>query len=627
FGAAAERTPGARDWLRALQAEALARAGSPEVVTIAAATGGASGPVRLRLARAEASFWVASGDTARALERLEREARLTASLGAGAEAASLALDRARLLAAQRRSWEARDLLRGVAADTTASADVRLQAARLLGEAAPTLSAAEETARAAAFEAAGKPGLAARSIRLSIAAGVPDDPELRLRQGKLLYDERDFGPARAVLEEAAARLQDPARAAEAELYAARARLRGGDRNGGLAALRTVAENRAGTPAAGVALFVLGDESANRAQAIAYYRRAAAVGGSPEAREAHFRVGDRSLKADDPAAAARAWEEFVGRYPRGEDAAGAAYAAGVIHERAGREAAARAMYTAAMTADPVSYHALRAGERLGADPLARTLAGPRPWVGLASDGAEAAAALRRLDLLDEAGLEAEWREELDAAKRRLDGRPVALLALAEGVRDRGRTVEAIRMGRRLLEARGGEWDARLLRVVFPYPYRDILVEEARDADVDPALLAGLVRQESSFDPEARSRVGARGLGQIMPSTGRWLAKGAGVREFREHLLDVPEVNLRMGARYLRDQLRRYDGADDLALAAYNAGPSRADRWRRELGHGGDVDRFRERIPFAETRHYVQVVLRNAAVYRRLYGNRSPGLVGGD
>jgi len=624
FGAVGEGASGA-DWLRALQAEALARVRSPDVVAVSSAPQGASGPARVRLARAEVSYRTATGDTARAVDRLEREARVLASLGEPAEAARLNLDRARLLVSQRRSAEARDLLRAVSAEAAVDADTRLRAARLLGEVAEPLTAAEETARAAAFEAAGRPGLAARSIRLSIAAGAPDDPELRLRQGRLLYDERDFGPARTVLEAAAERLQDPVRAAEAEVYAARARLRGGDRNGGLAALRKVTETRAGTPAAGIAYFVLGDESANRAQAVAYYRQAAAAGGSPEAREAHFRVGDRSLKSGDSLAAARAWEEFVGRYPNGEDAARAAYNAGVIHERAGRAGAARAMYDAAMAADPVSYPAVRAGERLGANPLARTLASPQPWVGLASDASDAAAVLRRLAVLEEAGLEAEWREELDAARRRLEARPAALLAVAEGVRDRGHAVDGIRIGRRLLEMRGGRWDARLLRVVFPFPYRDLLEDEAAEAGVSPALLAGLVRQESSFDPTARSRVGARGLGQIMPATGEWLAPGAGVRSFRESHLDVPEVNLRMGARYLRDQLRRYDGASDLALAAYNAGPSRADRWRKELGHGGDVDRFRERIPFAETRHYVQVVLRNEAVYRRLYGaERSPGLL---
>ena len=74
-----------------------------------------------------------------------------------------------------------------------------------------------------------------------------------------------------------------------------------------------------------------------------------------------------------------------------------------------------------------------------------------------------------------------------------------------------------------------------------------------------------------------------------------------------------------------MKRYDGAADLALAGYNAGPGRADRWRRELGHARDAEAFRERIPFDETRHYVKVVLRNAAVYRALYGTERPaGLV---
>jgi len=101
--------------------------------------------------------------------------------------------------------------------------------------------------------------------------------------------------------------------------------------------------------------------------------------------------------------------------------------------------------------------------------------------------------------------------------------------------------------------------------------------------------------------------------------------GINGFEQRLLAVPEVNLRMGARYLRDQLRSYDGAHDLALAAYNAGPGRATRWKRTLGYGGDTDTFREAIPFDETREYVKVVLRNAAIYERLYsGDRPVGLV---
>jgi soluble lytic murein transglycosylase len=113
--------------------------------------------------------------------------------------------------------------------------------------------------------------------------------------------------------------------------------------------------------------------------------------------------------------------------------------------------------------------------------------------------------------------------------------------------------------------------------------------------------------------------------MPATGSWLASSLGIAGYEQRLLAVPEVNVRLGARYLRDQVRAYDGARDLALAAYNAGPSRATRWKRELAYGRDTDAFREAIPFDETREYVKIVLRNAALYSRLYAEERPvGLV---
>lgn len=626
FAVSAEGGTEAADWMRALEAEALARAGDGGVLRAAAAPS-ASAPVRLRQARAEVRFWLARGDTARAVARLADEARALAAAEAAPQAAELALDHARLLAATGRDGEARALLLRVSADGRVSGPVRVRAATRLGELPGTRTAEEELARTAAFEAGKRPGLAARSLRAALRAGAPDDGAARLRLGRLLFEERDFRPAREALLEAARRLSDdPARAAEAELYAARALRRLGSLEG-YAEMKRMVEKRAGTPAAGSALFLLGDASDDRDRAIGYYRRAAEVTGSPDAREAGFRLGDRLLKASQGGAAAAAWEALVRRFPTGEPSAEAAYRAGVIHERAGRPEKARAMYAAAIAADPVSYYAVRAGDRMGADPLAAALAAMPAWPSAPGDGAEAAAALRRLAALDVAGMDDAWKEELDWQARRLDGRPAALLALAEGLREAGRAVEGIRLGRLLLERRGGAWDARLLRVVFPFPYREVLEVEADRADVDPYLLAGLVRQESSFDPRAQSWVGATGLSQIMPATGRWLAPGVGVSSFDPSLLAVPEINLRMGARYLRDQLRRYGGKRDLALAAYNAGPSRADRWRRELGYGGDPDRFRERIPFAETRHYVQVVIRNAVVYRRLYGaERAPGLSGG-
>jgi soluble lytic murein transglycosylase len=624
FATAAGGGAEAADWMRALEAETLGQAGDAGVVR-AASLPSASAPVRLRQTRAEARWRLARGDTAGALDRLEREEQILKAAEAAPQAAELAMEHARLLRAAGRMAEARADLRRVAADANVPGPLRVRAAAHLGEMPGSPTVDEELARAAAYEAGARPGLAARSLRSALRAGAPDDPATRLRLGRLLFDARDFRPAREVLLEAAARQTDPALAAEAELYAARALRRLGSLDG-YAEMKVLVEKRGGTAAAGSALFLLGDASDDRDRAIAYYRRAAEVTASPDAREAGFRLGDRLLKADQGGAAAAAWEAYAARWPRGAQTAEAAYRAGVIHERAGRDGKARALYAAAIAADPVSYFAIRASDRMGADPLAAALANTREWPSVPGDAGEAAAALRRLDALDAAGMADAWKEELAWQIRRLDRRPAALLALAEGLRDRGHSVEGIRMGRALLERRNGEWDARLLRVVFPFVYRELLEAEADRADVDPYLLAGLVRQESSFNPQARSWVGATGLSQIMPATGAWLAPGAGVPNFDPSLLTVPEINLRMGARYLRDQMRRYDGKRDLALAAYNAGPSRADRWRRELGYGGDPDRFRERIPFAETREYVQVVIRNAVVYRRLYGaERSPGLSG--
>src|SRR5690606_4459237 len=131
-----------------------------------------------------------------------------------------------------------------------------------------------------------------------------------------------------------------------------------------------------------------------------------------------------------------------------------------------------------------------------PLERVMAEPRPWVGLAADAGEVAGRLRRLELLEAAGLETEWRQEDDAAVRAYAARAAALLALAEGISERGYPLEVIRVGYQLLRQREGQWDERLLRLVFPFPYREVLEREADRYDVDPMLLAGLVRQESTF-----------------------------------------------------------------------------------------------------------------------------------
>ncbi len=619
YARAAAAAPDVADWLRVLHVEQLVAAGDPAATGVATSSSGGSAPARFRRVQLEAQGWITAAETGRAINRLDWEARILRAEGAMLEAAQLELDRARLLLGSTTPEEGRAVLRQLAESSVYPAAPRREAADRLGELSDR-SAAEELARADAYEAAGRFGLAARALRSALDGGTVTGAEPRLRLARLLYEARDYPAARSAYQRAAELLEDPELRAEAELHAARSLFRSGGAAGRRSALeefRRVADVYAGTGAAGTALFLLGDEAATNQAGLALYRRAAAVTHSPDAREALYRAGDRSLRLDDTAGAIRAWEEYVSRFPRGDQTARVAYEVGKLHLVAGRRTQAEDMFRAAIHAEPTSYWATRAGERIGVHPLDHVLAEPRPWVGLASEPAEAAAVLRRLDRLAELGLHDARDAEYQAALRLFENRPLAKLVLAEGIRDRNEPIDGIRLGRQLLAQRDGEWDERLLRVVFPFPYRELITAEANRAGVDPMLYAGLVRQESSFRADAQSWVGATGLGQIMPATGRWLAPQVGIRDYRQDLLVVPEVNLRMGTKYMADLLRRYNGAADLALAGYNAGPGRADRWRSQFNYGRDTDAFRAAIPFDETRNYVMIVLRNATIYERLYG----------
>jgi len=153
----------------------------------------------------------------------------------------------------------------------------------------------------------------------------------------------------------------------------------------------------------------------------------------------------------------------------------------------------------------------------------------------------------------------------------------------------------------------------RVTFPFAYGAHIYKYANMNEIDPMLVAGLIRQETIFQSDAVSHAGAVGLMQVLPSTGRRLARAQKIRYARAKLFQ-PEYNLRLGTVYFRDLIRTM-GSTEAALAAYNAGEDRVVAWRasREFEEPAE---FIESIPFTETREYVQVVLRNAEIYRRLY-----------
>jgi soluble lytic murein transglycosylase len=134
------------------------------------------------------------------------------------------------------------------------------------------------------------------------------------------------------------------------------------------------------------------------------------------------------------------------------------------------------------------------------------------------------------------------------------------------------------------------------------------------LDPYLVAGLVRQESEFNPQAVSPAQAYGLTQILPSTGRALLKMSR-RRFRPAMLFAPELNLRLGTMYLRAVYDQNAGQGEQTLASYNAGASRVRNWMTWAAYREPAE-FSETIPFSETRSYVFAVQRNALIYRKLY-----------
>jgi soluble lytic murein transglycosylase len=154
----------------------------------------------------------------------------------------------------------------------------------------------------------------------------------------------------------------------------------------------------------------------------------------------------------------------------------------------------------------------------------------------------------------------------------------------------------------------------RVLFPEAWWDTIKAESAKNNLDPYLVASLIRQESEFNPSAISRANAYGLMQLLPSSGKALAREEGISHFETFQLLDPVTNIRLGTRYLRKTLDRFGGVKEYALAAYNAGDDRVFDWQAAGPYQG-IDEFVESIPFTETREYVEAILRNEEMYKAI------------
>jgi len=167
-------------------------------------------------------------------------------------------------------------------------------------------------------------------------------------------------------------------------------------------------------------------------------------------------------------------------------------------------------------------------------------------------------------------------------------------------------------------GTPWVQRMLN---PIHYTDLITMYSRRHDLDPFLVAAIMRVESRYQPDAVSSKGARGLMQLMPDTGRWAAGRLGIEGYSDDLLFEPEINIRIGAWYLRQLLNQFEGSLAVALAAYNGGPSNVEKWLSGGDWSGSIDEL-EQIPFGETARYVNRVSRAYQLYLRAYNSRWPG-----
>jgi len=225
-----------------------------------------------------------------------------------------------------------------------------------------------------------------------------------------------------------------------------------------------------------------------------------------------------------------------------------------------------------------------------------------------------AAQRIRVLRLLGMDVEASFEVEALFDRGDRNGAEAATIAQTLIDVGFPARGLRLAVRALDRRTPATRA-LLRAAFPVLHADALKESSRAMGLDPALVAGLIRQESTWNPDAVSPVGARGLMQLMPPVGASLASSRGYPVWNPVLLFDPDVSMQLGTRHLASSLR---GQDDptRALAAYNAGASRVTRWSRRPG-ASDPEQFAEWISFVETRDYVRAVVRNRAVYAVLYG----------
>ena len=340
-------------------------------------------------------------------------------------------------------------------------------------------------------------------------------------------------------------------------------------------------------------------------------------------AHWRAGWLNYRLGQYQNAERIFEEQIHNFPGAPETASAIYWRGRLFESQDHNPAqAAANYHTIVRLYPNFFYAQMARQRLKA--LGSTEVASAPELDeikaaevpiLADSFPEESPHLAKAKLLANAGLNDYIPREIAADP---DSGSWSALAEAQIYASYG---EAYRAMRALKRALPGAASASIesiplpyWHILFPEPFWSTIKAESAKNNLDPYLVASLIRQESEFNPSAISYANAWGLMQLLPSNGKRLAREEGMANFQTfHLLD-PDTNIKLGTRYLKQTLDKFGGVPEYALAAYNAGDNRVEDWQAAGPYSG-IDEFVESIPFTQTRDYVQAILRNIEIYREI------------
>jgi soluble lytic murein transglycosylase len=341
----------------------------------------------------------------------------------------------------------------------------------------------------------------------------------------------------------------------------------------------------------------------------------------AERAAWKYGWWAYKKGDYAETVRVFETAAIAFPRSDFRPSFLYWAGRSHAKLGEGVQAESRLRLVYTDYANSYYGRLAERQLAPRGAALT---PRDNVRLASQGQVSLPEVKPIQteplirlllangMYDDALAELRYAQRAWGSSSRIDA------TIAWVYNQKGELRRAISLMRRtypqFLTAGGQQLPGEILQVIFPLAYWDSIRQHSALHDLDPYLIAALVGQESTFDPAIKSVANAWGLMQLVPSTGRRLARSVGLRSFTTEKLTDPQINIRLGTLYFSQLVQQFGGTY-YALASYNAGESRVIRWKAERP-GLDEDEFIDDIPFPETQNYVKRVLGTAEDYRRLY-----------